>query len=154
MRELREEEGLDIITNNDDASLKPGEYMLRSTQLKKLSPVFGRGVNKRVRAFVLDRNGFTCQMCGAVSGEEHHSYPGKVTRLHLGHIIDLNHGGSDEPSNLRALCAQCNEGASDLTLTRPAYVTLLSQVRRATREDHEALLAWLKQKYDGTRGAP
>jgi len=41
------------------------------------------------RALVLDRNGFTCQMCGAVAGEPHPYDPNRKTRLHIGHIVDM-----------------------------------------------------------------
>ena len=66
VRELRNEEGLNIVTHNDRSTLKPGEYML--VDLKPI-PFFERGISKETRAYVLDRNGFTCQMCGAAAGE-------------------------------------------------------------------------------------
>lgn len=68
VRELRTEEGYQILTHNDRSDLKPGQYLLL---LAKPEPAFERAISKEVRAFVLDRNGFTCQMCGAVAGEEH-----------------------------------------------------------------------------------
>lgn len=85
VRELRNEEGLNIVTHNDRSELKPGEYLL--VDLKPL-PAFEREISKDVRAFVLDRNGFTCQMCGAAAGEPHPYDTGRKTRLHIGHIID------------------------------------------------------------------
>jgi len=66
VRELRNEEGMNIVTHNDRSEMKPGEYLL--VDLKPL-PAFERRISKEVRAFVLDRNGNTCQMCGAVAGE-------------------------------------------------------------------------------------
>jgi len=95
----------------------------------------------------LDRNGFTCQMCGAVAGEPHPSDPTRKTRLHVGHIVDKSMGGCDEPSNLRAVCSVCNEGARKLTLDRPSRKKLLIQVRRATGTDQLEVLAWLVSKY-------
>jgi len=95
----------------------------------------------------LDRNGFTCQMCGAVAGEPHPSDPTRKTRLHIGHIVDKSMGGSDEPSNLRAICSVCNEGARNLTLDRPSLQKLLIQVRRATGGDQLEVLKWLITKY-------
>lgn len=97
VRELRTEEGYQILTHNDRSDLKPGEYLLLDP---KPLPAFERGISKETRAFVLDRNGFTCQMCGAVAGEPHPSDPARKTRLHIGHIVDKSMGGSDDPSNL------------------------------------------------------
>jgi 5-methylcytosine-specific restriction endonuclease McrA len=153
VRELRQFEGYDIVTDKDDASLKPGQYLLRSKEPGKPTPTFTKGISKKTRAFIFDRNGFTCQMCGAAAGEPHPSFPESRTRLHLGHILDREHGGSDEAENLRALCSFCNEGAADVTLERPSYTRLASQVRRATREDQIKLLEWLRSKYGAFHGS-
>ncbi len=144
VRELRNEEGLNIITHNDRADLKPGEYLLVDLKIK---PAFERGISKETRAFVLDRDGFTCQMCGAAAGEPHPHDQGRITRLHIGHIIDKSMGGTDEPNNLRAICSICNEGASNLTLNRPDAIKLLAQVRRAPVKDQLDVLKWLVSKF-------
>lgn len=144
IRELRLEEGYVILTHNDRSDLKPGQYLLEDPKPK---PAFERTVSKQTRAYVLDRNGFTCQMCGAVAGEPHPYDPGRKTRLHIGHIKDKSQGGTDDPSNLRALCSVCNEGASNLTLDRPTVQKLLIQIRRAKSMDQEEILKWLIQKY-------
>lgn len=144
VRELRSEEGYQILTHNDRSELKPGQYLLEDA---KPQPAFERAISKETRAFVLDRNGFTCQMCGAVAGEPHPYDPTRKTRLHIGHIIDKSQGGDDEPSNLRALCSVCNEGASNLTLDRPTSQKLLIQVRRAKSDDQIELLKWLIGKF-------
>lgn len=144
VRELRTEEGYQILTHNDRSDLKPGQYLLLSA---KPEPAFERAISKEVRAFVLDRNGFTCQMCGAVAGEEHPYDPGRKTRLHIGHIIDKSMGGSDVASNLRAVCSICNEGAANLTLDRPSAQKLLIQVRRATNADQLQVMEWLIRKF-------
>lgn len=145
VRELRTEEGYLILTHNDRSELKPGQYLLESA---KPQPAFAREISKETRAYVIDRNGFTCQMCGAVAGEPHPYDSSRKTRLHLGHIIDKSAGGSDEPANLRAICSVCNEGASNITLQRPDLTKLLVQVRRATALDQKELLAWLKKKFE------
>jgi len=144
IRELRTEEGYLILTNNDRADLKPGEYVLETA---KPQPAFARGISKETRAFVLDRNGFTCQMCGAVAGEPHPFDATRKTRLHIGHVIDKSLGGSDDANNLKAICSVCNEGAANITLQRPDLNKLLVQVRRATAADQRELLKWLKQKF-------
>lgn len=144
VRELRTEEGYQIQTHNDRSDMKPGQYLLMDP---KPQPAFERAISKETRAFVLDRNGFTCQMCGAVAGEPHPYDPSRKTRLHLGHIIDKSQGGEDDASNLRALCSVCNEGASNLTLERPSVQKLLIQVRRAKGGDQLELLEWLIHKF-------
>lgn len=144
VRELRDEEGYQILTHNDRSDLKPGEYLLENA---KPRPAFARTISKETRAFVLDRNGFTCQMCGAVAGEPHPYDESRKTRLHIGHIIDKSKGGNDEVANLRAICSVCNEGAQNIALIRPDLKHLLVQVRRATTEDQLELLNWLIQKF-------
>lgn len=145
VRELRTEEGYLILTHNDRANLKPGEYLLETA---KPQPAFARAISKETRAFVLDRNGFTCQMCGAVAGESHPFDPTRKTRLHIGHVIDKSMGGSDDATNLKAICSVCNEGAANITLQRPDLSKLLVQVRRATALDQRELLSWLKKKFN------
>ena len=144
VRELRTEEGYLILTHNDRSELKPGQYLLENPSPK---PAFERTISKETRAYVLDRNGFTCQMCGAAAGEPHPYDPTRKTRLHIGHIIDKSKGGSDEPSNLKAICSVCNEGAQNAMLIRPDLKQLLIQIRRATSRDQLEVLKWLVTKF-------
>jgi hypothetical protein len=144
IRELRTEEGYQILTHNDRSDLVPGQYILIDA---KPAPAFERGISKETRAFVLDRNGFTCHMCGAVAGEPDASNPGRKIRLQIGHIVDKSMGGSDDATNLRAICSVCNEGARNLTLDRPSLQKLLIQVRRATGADQLKVLEWLAGKF-------
>ena len=143
IRELRNLDGFAIQTHNDRSDLKPGQYVLADA---RPLPVFEQSVSKESRAFVLDRNGFTCQMCGAAAGEPHPS-DGRRTRMHIGHIVDRSHGGSDDPETLRALCSVCNEGAANVTLERPSSSRLLAQLRRAPANDQLEVLKWLVQKF-------
>lgn len=144
VRELRTEEGYQILTHNDRSDLKQGQYLLLEP---KPLPAFERTISKETRAFVLDRNGFTCQQCGAVAGEPHPYDPSRKTRLHIGHIIDKSMGGTDESTNLRALCSVCNEGSKNLTLDRPSAQKMLIQIRRANSLDQIECLKWLIKKF-------
>ena len=144
VRELRNEEGYQILTHNDRAGLKPGQYLL--LDIKPL-PAFARNISKEVRAQVLDRNGFTCQMCGAVAGEPHPYDQSRKTRLHIGHIVDKSVGGMDELFNLRAICSVCNEGAANITTDRPTALKLLAQIRRASSLEQLEVLKWLVSKH-------
>ncbi len=144
IRELRDEEGYEIKSHLDRADLKPGEYVLVSDQRR---PAFKRNVSKETRAFVLDRNGYTCQSCGLGPTDNDPYNPSKKVRLVIGHVIDKVKGGSDDAANLRALCTNCNEGLQNKGITRPDLKQLLIQIRRATTEDQLEVLSWLQKKF-------
>lgn len=146
VRELREDEGWQILTHNDNAGLKPGQYILKEGPPEKSTILFSRKLSARLRAEVLDRNGFTCQMCGLTPGEID-SETGRKVRLHIGHIVDKNIGGKEELSNLRTLCSTCNQGAKNITPEKPTAIWLLSQVRRAGQGEQLAVLKWLLKKF-------
>lgn len=144
LRELRDEEGWPILSHRDRADLKPGQYVLESM---KRRPAFARDISKETRAFVLNRNGNTCQMCGVAAGDLDPYRPGSTIRLTMGHIVDKSKGGSDEPANLRALCSNCNQGLSNISIEPPSRIALLSMIRRATISDQQAALEWLQKKF-------
>ncbi|HWB59841.1 MAG TPA: HNH endonuclease signature motif containing protein [Chthoniobacteraceae bacterium] len=144
LRELRDEEGYQIHSHKDAADLKPGQYRLIST---KRIPAFSRAISKETRAYVLERNGYTCQMCGLAAGDPDPFVTGRTVRLTMGHIKDKSKGGDDSPNNLRAVCTNCNEGLQNTALPKPDQIWLLSQVRRATISDQQALLDWLLSKF-------
>lgn len=146
LRELREQEGWPILTHNDSTDLKPGQYLLRSMPPAKGTINFTQAISAKLRAEVLDRNGFTCQMCGLTPGELDPS-TGRKVRLHIGHIKDKNLGGKDELSNLQALCSTCNQGAKNITGEKASAIWLLSQVRRAGMDEQRAVLDWLRKKF-------
>lgn len=147
LRELREQEGWPILSHNDSADLKPGQYLLKEKPPKKHLPQFERNISARLRAEVLDRNGFTCQMCGLTPGEVDPATNRKV-RLHIGHIKDKTLGGKDELSNLKTLCSTCNQGAKNVTTEKPSSIWLLSQVRRAGQDEQRAVFNWLQKKFN------
>ena len=146
LRELRDEEHWPILSHNDTDDLKPGQYLLREKPTEKTLPQFARAISARLRAEVLDRNGFTCQMCGLTPGEIDPATNRKV-RLHIGHIKDKVLGGKDELSNLRALCSTCNQGAKNITTEKPTAIWLLSQIRRAGRDEQLAVYDWLLKRF-------
>jgi len=146
LRELREQEGWPILSHNDTKTLKPGQYLLREAPPQKEKVTFARGISAKLRAQVLDRNGFTCQMCGLTPGDIDPS-TGRPVRLHIGHIQDKSLGGKDELSNLRTLCSTCNQGAKNVTSEKPSAIWLLSQVRRAGHDEQWAVHEWLQKKY-------
>lgn len=148
VRELRNEDGYQILSHKDRADLKPNQYLLETD---KRVLAFSRDISKETRARVLDRNGNTCQMCGLAAGDVDPFYPMRTVRLTMGHILDKSKGGDDSVNNLRALCANCNEGIQNASMPKPDRVHLLSQIRRATISDQEAVLDWLLTKFKSTR---
>jgi hypothetical protein len=145
-RELRTQDGWPILTHNDRTDLRPGQYLLESVPPDKKGVEFSRGISSKLRAEVLDRNGFTCQMCGLTPGDMDPGTARKV-RLHIGHIKDKSLGGQDELSNLRALCSTCNQGAKNITGEKPTTIWLLSQIRRAGQDEQRAVLNFLRKKF-------
>jgi hypothetical protein len=148
LRELRDEEGYQILSHKDRAELKPGQYLLLTD---KRRPVLPREISKETRAYVLDRNGYTCQSCGLAAGDPDPYDTSRKVRLVMGHIIDKSKGGSDNPGNLRATCTNCNEGLQNAGVTRPDLKQLLTQVRRGTVDDQLAVLEWLEEKFANVR---
>jgi hypothetical protein len=144
VRELRNEDGYQILTHKDRANLKPNQYLMETD---KRVPAFAREISKETRARVLERNGYTCQMCGLAAGDPDPFNPTRTVRLTMGHIIDKSKGGDDTPQNLLAVCTNCNEGLQNTALPKPDRIHLLAQIRRATISDQEAVLNWLLQKF-------
>ncbi|PIQ46710.1 MAG: HNH endonuclease [Deltaproteobacteria bacterium CG12_big_fil_rev_8_21_14_0_65_43_10] len=145
VRELRNEDGYQILSHKDRASLKPNQYVMETIERV---PAFTRGISKETRAWVLERNGYTCQMCGVAAGDPDPFGGNRTVRLTIGHIIDKSKGGEDTPHNLRAVCTNCNEGLQNTSLPKPDRIHLLAQIRRATIQDQEAVLDWLLQKFN------
>jgi hypothetical protein len=144
VRELRNEEGYQILSHKDRSDLKPGQYILETTE-RVLA--FRREISKETRAKVLERNGHTCQMCGAAAGDPDPFGGPRSVRLTMGHIKDKSKGGDDSAENLRAICDTCNEGLQNTAPMKPDRVHLLSQIRRATIDDQQAALDWLLKKF-------
>lgn len=61
------------------------------------------GLSKRLRFEILRRDNHQCRYCGATAPD---------ATLTVDHVVPVALGGSDEPSNLVAACAECNAGKS------------------------------------------
>ncbi len=149
MRELRDEEGYQILSHNDRADLHPGQYLME-TDVQR--PALPRDISAGTRSYVFERNGYTCQMCGAAAGDPDPLGGPRKVRLTLGHIIDKSKGGADDPANLRAVCTTCNQGLSNAGPQKPDRIQLVTQVRRAPIDDQLYLLDWLNAKFGKLTG--
>lgn len=74
-------------------------------------------IPKHVRVAVLMRDEFTCRLCWRQGG-----------RMEIDHIIPWSAGGSDDPTNLRSCCYECNQSRSN-------FVTFIDQPRPPLRHE-------------------
>ncbi len=81
-----------------------------------------------------------CQMCGAVDGVFWQTRPTRRIALSV-------KPRAGDISYTWTICDECNEGLQSAALPKPDRVWLLSQVRRATIDDQEAVLDWLNKKF-------
>lgn len=142
VRELREDEGYQIHSHNDDPTLKQGQYRLVSEE--RLPPRDKHAVDQTTRARILLRNGYTCQLCGAAAGDPDEVHPGRKVRLHVHHV---DPDGETIDSNLQTLCNCCNDGLSNVSRP-PGTIDLLRTVRRASRKEQLEVYEWLQGKFE------
>jgi len=145
IRELRDEEGMQILSHRDRIDLKPGEYILIS--LNRI-PSFHRNISVQLRNEILERNGFTCLRCGLTAGDPDPTNPGRKIKLHVDHIVPISQGGKNEKDNLRVLCSLCNSGKSNMQLPSETAINLLARIRKASRSVQREVFDALKKKFE------
>lgn len=92
-------------------------------------------VSKRLKFEILRRDGFACRYCGAKA-------PDVV--LTVDHVIPVALGGTDDPSNLVAACADCNGGKTSSTPDAPLVADVSDSAVRwaaAMKEAQARMLA-------------
>lgn len=89
----------------------------------------------KVRFAVFQRDGFTCQYCGAVA-------PDVV--LHCDHIEPVSKGGGNQKENLVTACVDCNIGKGAKRLLSESEREIRALVNRGYRRVTEPLLRKLK----------
>lgn len=111
LRKLRED-GWDLPTTKDDASLPQGFYRLRA---KGWHPALGQrpkksSISLTTRRRVLERDNRRCVICGVASREAYPGEPESAAVLTMGHREPNKRGGSNrDPNNLQVECKRCNE---------------------------------------------
>ena len=63
---------------------------------------------ENTKAFVFDRDGYKCKLCGAKGGHKHKD--GTVVKLVVHHILMRSKGATDNPDYLLTLCDACHDG--------------------------------------------
>ena len=78
-------------------------HALKNPNVLKYKWLYQKGINygfANTKAYILNRDKYTCQYCKGKS---------KDSKLEVHHIIFRRYGGSDEPENLVCLCKTCHD---------------------------------------------
>ena len=106
-----------------------------------------------MRRHILERNGYTCQVCGAGAGEESLCESGKKCRLKIDHIVPISQGGTDEEHNLRAVCVWYNKDKSNLKVpTSRDAISAMALIRRQPRDVQLEVYEFLANKFGKKSG--
>ena len=146
IRELRDEEGLQIKSHRDRLDLRPGEYVLETVTP---APAIDRAIPAHLRAQILERNGYTCLLCGAGPGDPDPTRLGRKLRLEIDHLLPLSQGGVNEPDNLRVLCSACNQARANIETASETARNLLARIRRAPRAVQREVYEALTRSFGG-----
>jgi hypothetical protein len=86
-------------------------------------------VTKRLRFEILRRDNHACRYCGAAAPD---------AKLTVDHVVPVALGGSDEPSNLVAACADCNGGKTSSSPDAPVVADVSDDAVRWASAMHQA----------------
>lgn len=87
-----------------------GGYILKSARKSPIA--VDKYINLKLRTKILERDNYTCQLCGSTN-KNNHSSKQKVI-LEVDHIKPLTLGGKTVEENLWTLCSRCNAGKKSL----------------------------------------
>lgn len=123
---------------NIDRSRRSNDTVYKLTGLSERPHQTAGNISTRVRAWVLRDQ--RCKQCGRTPTED-------GIKLHVDHIIPQEWGGTDDPENLQALCAECNEGKKNLY---SSYNEFSEKIKQAINHDepHKRIGELLKA-FDG-----
>lgn len=143
IRELRDDEGMQILSYRDRPDLRPNEYML--TSLKR-GPHFVHRIDKAQRARITGRDGLACSMCGATPSDPDPYSHGRRITLHIDRV-DPNGPTTDE--NLGVYCRNCKEGRKNLVRSpMPNTLTVIRTIRRLGRDEQRRIYEELKKRFE------
>ena len=145
IRELRNEEGMQIHSHVDRHGLKPGQYILESLER---TPVISRSISPQLRNEILERNGFTCQLCGSGPLDPDPYNNKRKVRLQVDHLVPISQGGTDDKENLRVLCSTCNQARSNIQIPSETALNLIARIRRTSRSVQREVYEALKRSFE------
>jgi hypothetical protein len=102
-------------------------HALKNPEVVRKKWLYQKGINygfANTKAYVLTRDGYTCQHCKGKSKDQ---------RLEVHHVIFRSQHGSDEESNLLTLCKICHDGLHTKTITLKHTGKKRGTLRHATQ---------------------
>ncbi len=160
--ELRDEKGYEIINwrDNDTSgfNLKVDEWVLLKKDPNPKN-IRSRGVNKKIMFEVFERDGYQCQFCGRIKGDEDPFKKGHKIKLHVGHIIahkrknnkdtiewerieEIKEDKKLTKEDFITMCNVCNEGAKNKDIK---IITLQDRVKDADKKIKKEIFEFLKK---------
>ena len=118
-------------------------HALKHPEVLENKWLYQQGINygfANTKAYVLARDGYTCQHCR-----------GKTTdrRLEVHHLVFRSHQGSDDEANLLTLCKTCHDGLHAGIVTLKQKGVKQGTLRHATQMN--SIRAQLLKQVDGAR---
>jgi 5-methylcytosine-specific restriction endonuclease McrA len=89
--------GNQLCKTSIDIKVKNSNYKKQQRKIEK--GTFRPGVEKELRAKILERDGHVCRICFVGS---------ETKKMQVHHIVPLSDGGDDTISNLIVLCSRCH----------------------------------------------
>ena len=132
-------------------------HALKNPDVLENKELYQRGINygyANTRAYVLNRDGYMCQICKGKSQDKH---------LQTHHIIYRSNGGSDEADNLACLCRSCHDGVHEgrvelklkgKTKGQLSHATQMNSIRRQLlrRVDCEETFGFVTKEHRQLQG--
>jgi len=160
--ELRDEQGYEIINWRDNETsgfnLNVDEWVLLNKEPNPKN-IRTRGVNKNIMFEVFERDGYQCQICGRMKGDEDPFKKGHKIKLHVGHIVahkrngnkntieferieEMNENKKLTKEDFITMCNVCNEGAKNKDIK---IITLQDRVEKVDKKTKEEIFEYLKK---------
>ncbi|MGA2721587.1 MAG: HNH endonuclease [Bryobacteraceae bacterium] len=145
IRELRDEEGMQIKTHKERPDLRPDEYILESLDL---APVANPKVPVPLRKTALLRDGPRCRFCGANWNAGSNPANAPRVKLRIDYLDPLEDGGLDRADNVGVICALCAKGRHRARRQGQSARDLLALIRRAAPAVQREVYVALKRSFE------
>lgn len=100
-------------------------------------------VPTNLKRIVLERDDYTCQMCGQMASDID-PYDGNPVRIDVELFIPLSQGGAIRQENLRTICSTCSNGLKEIPhVERPSAQDIIKLLELLPESDLKTLFSRL-----------